>query len=131
MKIGLKLYLLMTLGALLAGAIGYLGIDGMQTYQKGVKSLDRASQRALFSEQVNEQIYAAVMESRGIYMSATREESEKYAQPLLDDLAILDGIMKSWDPLIPEADRTQMEKAKARVAEFIGFRKELIRLSRE
>ncbi len=131
MKIGLKLYLLMTLGAVLAGAIGYLGIDAMQTYQKGVKSLDRASQRALYSEQVNEQIYAAVMESRGIYMSSTREDSEKYAQPLLDDLATLDGVMKSWEALIPDADRTQMALAKARVDEFIGFRKELIRLSRE
>jgi methyl-accepting chemotaxis protein len=131
MKIGLKLYLLMTLAALLAGTIGWLGIDAMQTYQKGVKSLDRASQRALYSEQVNEQIYAAVMESRGIYMSATREESEKYAPLLLDDLDALDGIMKRWDALIPDAERAQMEKAKARVNEFIEFRKELIRLSRE
>ena len=131
MKIGLKLYLLMTLGALLAGTIGWLGIDAMQTYQKRVKSLDRASQRALYSEQVNEQIYAAVMESRGIYMSSTRDESEKYAPLLLDDLDKLDGVMKRWDALIPEADRGQMEKAKARVDEFIGFRKELIRLSRE
>jgi methyl-accepting chemotaxis protein len=131
MKIGLKLYLLMTLGALLAVTIGWLGIDAMQTYQKGVRLLDRASQRALYSEQVNEMIYAAVMESRGIYMSSTREESEKYADPLVKDLARLDGIMTGWDSSIPEAERVQMEKAKARVAEFISFRNELIRLSRE
>src|ERR1700733_6201771 len=86
LKVGPKLYLVMALGAILAGTIGWLGIDAMKTYQHGVETLDRGSPRALCSEQINEFIYATVMESRGVYMSTTIAESEKYAPLVLQDV---------------------------------------------
>ncbi|HLJ65179.1 MAG TPA: methyl-accepting chemotaxis protein [Stellaceae bacterium] len=130
-KIGPKLYLVIFAMAVLAGTVGYLGIDAMRTYQKGVEALDRASERALLNERINEFIYATVMESRGIYMSTAVPESEKYAPLLLRDLNELAEIMRRWEALIPEADKETMARAKARVDEFIKFRKELVRLSRE
>ncbi len=39
--------------------------------------------------------------------------------------------MKRWQALIPEADKDTMARAQAKVDEFIAFRKELVRLSRE
>ncbi|MEI9981866.1 MAG: methyl-accepting chemotaxis protein [Aliidongia sp.] len=131
LKVGPKLYLVMALGAILAGTIGWLGIDAMKTYQQGVETLDRASQRALCSEQINEFIYATVMESRGVYMSTTAAESEKYAPLVLQDVDRIAQIMKRWQALIPEADKDTMARAQAKVDEFIAFRKELVRLSRE
>ena len=130
-KIGPKLYLVVLLMAVLAATIGYLGIDAMKTYQRGVETLDRASQRALCNEQVNEYIYATANESRGIYMSANATESEKYAPLVLQDLDQIADIMKRWDALIPDADKDVMARAKARIDEFVGFRRERVRLSRE
>ena len=48
------------------------------------------------SKQINEFIYATVMESRGIYMSTTIAESEKYAPLVLQDVDRIAQIMKRW-----------------------------------
>ena len=130
-RIGPKLYLVVVLLALIAVAIGGLGIDAMQTYASGVKLLSRASERTVDNEKVNGLIYATVMDSRGVYMSRTREESEKYAPLIEKELKQLDGVMKDWTALIDPDDQAAMDRANARVQEFIRFRTELVRLSRE
>ena len=39
--------------------------------------------------------------------------------------------MKEWTSLIRPEDKATMDRANARVAEFVRFRTELVRLSRE
>jgi methyl-accepting chemotaxis protein len=129
--IGPKLYLVVALLALVAAAIGWLGIDAMQTYARGMAELGRASERTVVSEQVNGLIYEIVMDSRGVYMSGTPEESENYAPLILKTLSQLDALMKRWTSLIDPRDQTSMDRANARVQEFIRFRTELVRLSRQ
>ena len=130
-KIGSKLYLIVGLLAVIAAAIGYLGADAMRNYTEKVRLIDRASSREFIGERVNGLIYAVVMDSRGIYMSASRKESEKFAPPLLANLARVADLMKRWTALVEPDDAALMERADARVDEFIRFRTELVRLSRE
>jgi methyl-accepting chemotaxis protein len=93
-KIGPKVYLVVGLLALVAAAIGALGVDAMHTYNEKVRLIDRASNREILGERVNGLIYAVVMDSRGIYMSDTLPESEKYAPPLLKNLEQIKDLMK-------------------------------------
>lgn len=130
-KIGSKLYLIVGLLAVIAAAIGSLGADAMRNYNEKVRLIDRASNREFIGERVNGLIYAVVMDSRGIYMSTTRKESEKFAPPLLANLARVAELMQRWSALVEPDDAALMERANARVEEFIRFRTELVRLSRE
>jgi methyl-accepting chemotaxis protein len=130
-KIGPKLYLIVGLLAAVAAGIGLLGADAMRTYNEKVGEIDRASSRAIIGERVNGLIYAVVMDSRGIYMSATAAESEKYAPLVLNNLKKIADLMKQWTAVTESADAAIMTRASARVHEFIKFRTELVRLSRE
>jgi methyl-accepting chemotaxis protein len=143
-KIGPKLYLIVGLLAAVAAGIGLLGFDAMRTYNGKVDEIDRASRRAYIGEQVWGLINAVVMESRGIYMSACedgkasgkdvqcgREAAEKYAPLLLDNLKRMGELMKQWTALTEPDDAAIMTRANVRVDEFIKFRTELVRLSRE
>jgi methyl-accepting chemotaxis protein len=130
-KIGPKLYLVVGLLAAVATSIGLLGADAMRTYNEKVQQIDRASGRAVIGERVNGLIYAVVMDSRGIYMSTTPAESEKYAPLVLANLKRIGDLMKEWTALTEAEDSAIMTRANARVDEFIKFRTELVRLSRE
>ena len=52
-KIGPKVYLVVGLLALVAAAIGGLGVDAMHTYNEKVRLIDRASNREILGERVN------------------------------------------------------------------------------
>ncbi|HTJ03220.1 MAG TPA: methyl-accepting chemotaxis protein, partial [Methylovirgula sp.] len=130
-KLGPKIYLVVTLLALVTAIIGSLGIDAMLTYNKKVGEIDRASRRAIIGERVNSLIYAVVMDSRGIYMSATTKDSELYAPLVEQNLIRIAGLMKQWTALTEPEDQAVMERANARIDEFIRFRTELVHLSRQ
>jgi methyl-accepting chemotaxis protein len=112
-------------------AVGIVAINGFQTYNALVREIDRASSRALLSERVNSMIYSVVNDSRGVYMSRSLAESEKYSPLIIQGLRKIEGLMKEWTSLIPPEDKEMMDRANARVAEFVKVRTELVRLSRE
>jgi len=130
-KIGPKIYLVVGLLALVVVIVGVLGADAMHTYKEKVRDFDRAAQRIVVGEEVNEMIYAAVMESRGIYMSPTAAESEHYAPLVLKDIERIRTLMIEWTGLAEPSQKADMDRANARATEFIQFREELVRLSRQ
>jgi methyl-accepting chemotaxis protein len=130
-RLGPKIYSVVILLSAFTAAVGIVAITGFQTYNAKVREIYQASTRAVISERVNTMIYAVVMDSRGIYMSATTAESEKYAPLVIQNLRKIEQLMKEWTSLIRPEDRATMERANARVAEFVQFRTELVRLSRE
>jgi methyl-accepting chemotaxis protein len=130
-RIGPKLYLIVGLLALVAFAIGVLGVDAMMTYRRDVNMLSRDSERTVINERVNAKILDIVMDSRGIYMSRSHEESEQYAPLILKSLEELDALTQRWSTLIDPEDQAEMDKLLERIKEFIRFRTELVRLSRE
>jgi methyl-accepting chemotaxis protein len=129
--LGPKIYSVVILLSAVTAAVGIVAITGFQTYNDKVREIDRASARAAVGERVNSMIYAVVMDSRGIYMSADIKESEKYAPLILQNLRKIEQLMRQWTDLIGPEDKATMDRANARVAEFVRFRSELVRLSRE
>ncbi len=117
--------------SLVAAAVGLTGVDTLKTYSAQVKVFDRAAQREVIGERINRLIYETVMDSRGIYMARDHAEAEKYAPLVLNTLARVPPLMRDWTELVEPEDMEVMQRANARIAEFIGFRSELARLSRE
>jgi methyl-accepting chemotaxis protein len=117
--------------SLLTAAVGAVAITSFQEYNGMVRDIDRASKRAWLSERVNSMLYAVVMDSRGVYMSHDLKESEKYSPLIIKNLRVIADLMREWTSLIRPEDKATMDRANARVEEFIRFRTELVRLSRE
>jgi methyl-accepting chemotaxis protein len=90
-----------------------------------------AARSAHIGEQVNGIVLSVVMDSRGIYMSESIAESEKYAVPLLKNLDRLRTALVQWRENVPPARREKFVTAQAAAEHFIRFRSELVRLSRE
>jgi methyl-accepting chemotaxis protein len=130
-RLGPKIYSVVILLSLFTAAIGAIAISSFQEYNAMVREIDRASKRAWLSERVNSMLYAVVMDSRGVYMSADLKESEKYSPLIIKNLRVIADLMKEWTSLIRPEDKAIMDRANARVEEFVRFRTELVRLSRE
>ncbi|WP_431854383.1 methyl-accepting chemotaxis protein [Azospirillum sp.] len=131
LPISRKFGVVVTALALIAVAIATLGVQAMRTYDGYVDEITNASARALDGERMNGLVLAVVMDSRGIYMARDGKEAEKYAPPLLKNLAAMDRLMQEWSAITPAAERAHNQEIAAKVREFITFRTELVRLSRD
>jgi PAS domain S-box-containing protein len=98
----------------------------------GYRQLQTSSAQAATNVgRVNELIYAIVMESRGIYMSTDRKRVKQFSDELLKRNAELAGVMARWEATVRADDKEQFSGFKQRIAQFIDFRKELVRLAIE
>lgn len=130
-KLGPKVCSIILLLALVTASISYSGVEAMQTYNRRVHQIQHVTHAAILGEQVNGLILAVVMDSRGIYMARDHAEAEKYAPLVLNNLALMKQKMAEWSNYTEAEDRALMDRANARADEFIKFRSELVRLSRE
>ena len=119
--------LLATAAAVIAGA----GIHAIDVYSTHVDDLRSAAERALAGEKVNGLINAVVMDSRGIYMSRESAEAEKFAKPLLINLAAIEARMMDWAKELPPDRVGSLDGARRQVAEFVALRTEMVRAGRE
>ncbi len=131
LRIGVKIHILVGLMTAVATLVGVVGIETLHTNDVLVAEMRLASARAVMGERVNGLMLSVVMDSRGIYMARSRDEAEKYARPLMENLGTLGTAMEQWRTLLPNDRRPELEAAGARAQEFIRFRAELVRLARE
>src|SRR5689334_14151552 len=103
-RVGLVGRILAAIGllAIAAGAVAGMGQEAMTTFDREVDAHNAASKRAIIAKHVDGLIMAIVSESRGIYMSRDRAEAEKFAKPLMADLAMLGAQMEAWRALLPD-----------------------------
>jgi len=66
-------------------------------------ALDRASSGTIHLERINRLVYAAVMESRGIYMSPDWGTAEPFATNLMKDLSSLRETAQAWQAVLADA----------------------------
>jgi methyl-accepting chemotaxis protein len=98
--------------------------------QTGHQHLQASSAQAANNVgRVNGLIYAIVMESRGIYMSTERKTAKQYGDELLKRNAELASVLARWEATVLSDDKEQFTGFKKRIAQFIEFRKELVRLA--
>ena len=112
-------------------AVGVIGVAAVYTTNKHVRELEEVANRAFFAEHANSLIYAVVMDSRGIYMSADAADRATYGAGVMKFLAELDANMAAWKQFVAPDDRNDFARAQARAQEFIRFRTELVRLGNE
>jgi methyl-accepting chemotaxis protein len=126
-----NIYFVLSLLLLLAAIIAVVSITTIWTYEQKVQEIQLASQRGMLGKDANGLVLRVVMDSRGIYMARDRIESEKYAEPIISNLKQFAATMTKWQALIPDERRSEIEAGMKSSKEFIDFRAELVRLSRE
>lgn len=95
------------------------------------QKLDAANKGAVYLARINGDVYAVVMESRGIYMSADWKAAEPFAAGLMRDLADINKLVEAWRQVVIESERPRIEALGASIDQFVKFRTELVRLARE
>ncbi len=127
LSLAFKLYSIFALFALLTAAITALSEYNTRHSTELTQSIETASQAALNVERVNSLVYAVVMESRGIYMSTDLPVVKKYGDGLYKFSGQLLEVVKNWQSIVQEDDRSQFASFKERIDKFVEFRKELVR----
>jgi methyl-accepting chemotaxis protein len=130
-SISAKIAALVSLMAALALAIGGVGLFSISTYYQITSRFDEAGERAALAERVNGLVNEVVMESRGIYMSSEAPLVRRYANNLEGGLVRLEQTVATWETRLEPGDRAAFAKLSANVAEFVRFRRELVRLGVE
>jgi methyl-accepting chemotaxis protein len=131
LKLGQKIYSVVLLLAIVAELISLFGIDAMRSYNLQLRDMQRATQAAVLAEQVNGLILAVVMDLHNLSMASEPAEAAKFAPPIEKNLVLIKRKMAEWATLSLAQDRADMERARARLDEFIKSSTELIRPSRE
>ena len=93
--------------------------------------LAAANKGALYLAHMNGDVYAVVMESRGIYMAADWHDAEPFAKRLMQDLTSLRATLATWRQIVIESERSKIDTLDASLDQFVKFRGELVRLARE
>src|SRR4051812_11537207 len=122
-----KLYSIFALFAVLVAAITALSHYNTRQNTELTEQVSIASRAALNIERINSLVYAVVMESRGVYMSAEPAVVKKYGDGLLKFNERILEVVKNWQALVQEDDAQQFATFKKRIEQFIDFRKELVR----
>ncbi|MDX2202492.1 MAG: HAMP domain-containing methyl-accepting chemotaxis protein [Hyphomicrobiaceae bacterium] len=80
-------------------------------------------------ERINQIVYAAVMDSRGIYMSADWSQASQFAKGLLASLKNLEVVTATLAKDALASERAQVAELQNRVREFVKLRSELVRVA--
>jgi methyl-accepting chemotaxis protein len=113
------------------GAVGWLGVSALQTYDRRVAELQTAGARALYAARLHEGVIEAVMESRGIYIARDRAALERFSTALLRVLDGIEQVMPDYRALQQPDQREGFRALEQQVVQFVGFRRELVRLGLE
>ncbi|MCV9941002.1 methyl-accepting chemotaxis protein [Boseaceae bacterium BT-24-1] len=115
-------------GAILSAALSLYALS--RSSDLNARS-DIQGEIALVTERINTQVFAVVMDSRGIYMSKDAKEAEAFAKPKEARFPVMRKLAADLVALVPAAERETALKLQKSVEEFIAFRSETIRLGRE
>ena len=129
LSIGTKVYFTIAFLSVVALVMGGLSVDSAQVLGRTGGTLEQAYERVALAEHTEAKIMTAVMDSRGIYMSSSPQDVNKYATPLKATLSDLTKLKAQWQdawgtdprvaPLMVEIDK------------FITIRTELVRLAEQ
>ena len=129
----IRFKVLAMLGIIVAGAVlsAALSLFALSRSSDLNARSDVQGEIALVTERINTQVFAVVMDSRGIYMSKDAKEAEAFAKPKEARFPVMRKLAADLVALVPAAERETALKLQKSVDEFIAFRSETIRLGRE
>jgi methyl-accepting chemotaxis protein len=127
LSIASKLYAIFALLATATVALALVAGLSARRHAALTDDFNAAFQGAQNVERINGLVYAAVMESRGVYMSEDLADRKRYADGLVAFAHRIAGIISNWQGRVRPEDAAQFEPFAGRVEQFIEFRKELAR----
>jgi methyl-accepting chemotaxis protein len=131
LSIAAKLYAIFALLATATTVLALVATLASRRHATLTDDFDAAFQGAQNVERINGLVYAAVMESRGVYMSEDLPNRRKYADGLVAFTQQIAGVVSGWQRAVRPEDAEQFKPFAGRVAQFIEFRRELARLGVE
>jgi len=111
----------------LLGAAAFMVTERAAVHAR--EEADRLQEGRIQTERANAQVYAVVMESRGVYMSKDWPAAERFAKGMERHLVALEGIAATWARTTAGPEVAQLRAIEPVVRDFIRFRRELIRLA--
>src|SRR5260370_37628326 len=125
-----RLYSIIVFLGLLPVLGAALGLVAIEFSRRDDGALDSAARGSIHLERVNSLVYAVVMESRGIYMSADWNAAEPFAKNLIRQLPELQEIARTWKAEALTSQQSNVEELARRIDQFVQFRTELVGLGR-
>jgi methyl-accepting chemotaxis protein len=122
-----KLYAIFSLLALAIAALAAMTVATSSLNSRLAEEVNSASKGLENIEKANGLIYAVVMESRGIYMSADSAGAKRFAANLLDFNKRVEQLVADWGRDVAEEDAADFQAFSARISQFVEFRSELVR----
>jgi len=131
LSIAAKLYAIFTLMATSTLALSVVAVSNARHHASLTDEFESANAGTWNVERVNGLIYAAVMESRGVYMSPDLTTSKPYADGIVKFTKQMGDVVRDWKSSVRGDDAELFGLFSQRVAKFIEFRNELARLGTE
>ncbi len=131
LSIAAKLYAIFALMATITLALAIGAVLNARYHAALTDEFESANAGTWNVERVNGLIYAVVMESRGVYMSADLKTSKIYADGILKFNAQIAKVVDDWKKSVRSDDAELFAQFAKRIAQFIDFRRELARLGTE
>ncbi|NVO14302.1 MAG: HAMP domain-containing protein [Rhodoplanes sp.] len=126
-SIAAKLYAIFVILGLALAALAVVGNRSASLQSQLAAEIESAARGARNIERINGLIYAVVMESRGVYMSAEPAVVKRYGDGLLAFNGQIDRTMQDWRGTVRADDAAQFDAFAKRVEQFRDFRRELVR----
>ena len=127
LSISTKLYAIFATLALIAVALAAVTLAQTRRQMAMTDEFQTAFVGAQNVERINSLIYAVVMESRGVYMSSDVATVKRYGEGLLKFNDQILKIVADWKTIVRTDDAEQFATFAQRIAQFVEFRKELVR----
>lgn len=129
-RISSQIFASVALLGLAAAITIVMGIRTLSGYAAMTDEMQAASARMLMAERMNGLVNAVVMDTRGMIMSRDAGDAERFAGPLLVNLAEIRAVMQQWRPLVPAHDGVAFQAVADQVDAFVAFREEVVRQGR-
>ena len=127
---GRVLCVVLTLAAV-SLVIAAMAVSSLHAYAQVAQEMERASESAVLAEQVNALVLAGTVDARGIYLAQDAETAEGNAKSLSANMQQLRDRLGQWRDSVPPERRGAFRDAESMVESYIGFRDEVVRLSRQ
>jgi methyl-accepting chemotaxis protein len=133
LKIGPRVLAVVALLAIAAAAIGTMGVISLDRFERQTNVMESIAKQTQYGERLNALVYAVVMDSRGVYMSADAAASRPFSAGIVRFTGEMETVLKDWAALLgPQGGNSEEAKQFiATVNQFIQFRRELARLGLE
>jgi methyl-accepting chemotaxis protein len=125
----------MALGLLAVGLVAFGGAGttylAMDAQANRVETLTRLADGPLLVERMRAGVFAAVMESRGLYIAKDKKQAKIFADLLRSRVAELEANWRRLHDLLPAREQARSEALADAMTNFVTFRTELARVGEE